>query len=226
MAEENNGKTGGDSLASRIIKEREKRNWTQKNLIEKTGLRPRTIHEVENGEPPTIQELERFAKAFGMYVEDLTRGIEQTRFLSPLGKSVRITTVITTAVMIAASFLPVWQIPAILYVIYVICLLYSVQGYAIEGKTLIVKRLLWKTRIPFEGLTGVEALEGAMRHSLRLFGNGGLFAYTGYFRNTTIGGYKAYVTDLNRTVVLRFGEKTIVVSPDSPDAFVRAVNRS
>lgn len=222
MADENSGKNS-DSLASRIIKEREKRKWTQKTLVEKTGLRPRTIRDVENGEPPTIEELECFAKAFGLYVEDLTRGIEQTRFSAPLCRSVRITIVVATAIMIAVAFLPIWQIPALLYVIYALCLIYSVQGYAIENDTLLVKRLLWKTKISLSGLTSAEVKEEAMRHSLRLFGNGGLFAYVGRFRNTTLGGYNAYVTDLGKTVVLRFGEKIIVVSPDSPEAFVKAV---
>jgi len=35
-----------------------------------------------------------------------------------------------------------------------------------------------------------------------------------------LGGYRAYVTDLNRTVVLRFWHRMVVISPGDPDNFV------
>lgn len=222
MADETSGNSNDNSLASRIIKEREKRKWTQKTLVEKTGLRPKIVYEIEHGEAPTVKDLERFAKAFGMYVEDLTRGTERTRFSAPLGKSVRITILFATILVIAVAFLPIWEIAALLYAVYAGCLLYSVQGYAIDGDTLCVNRLLWKTKIPLAGLNSVTVEKGAMKRSLRLFGNGGLFAYVGRFRSNTLGSYKAYVTDLNRTVILKVGEKTMVVSPDDPETFARA----
>ncbi len=43
-----------------------------------------------------------------------------------------------------------------------------------------------------------------MRGSLRLFGNGGMFSITGLYRNRALGNYRAFVTDLKKTVVLRF----------------------
>ena len=63
-----------------------------------------------------------------------------------------------------------------------------------------------------------------MRRSLRLFGNGGLFSITGWYRNGTLGIYKAFATDLNKTVVLRFATKTIVISPENPEQFVAEIN--
>ena len=35
--------------------------------------------------------------------------------------------------------------------------------------------------------------------------------------------YRAYVTDLSKTVVLRYERRTAVVSPDQPEDFVREV---
>ena len=35
-----------------------------------------------------------------------------------------------------------------------------------------------------------------------------------------LGHYRAFVTDLKRTVVLRFEKKTIVISPENPEKFV------
>jgi hypothetical protein len=57
-----------------------------------------------------------------------------------------------------------------------------------------------------------------------LFGNGGLFSFTGVFRSPKLGRYRAYVTDPARTVILRFAERIAVVSPEDPDAFVRDVS--
>ena len=62
-----------------------------------------------------------------------------------------------------------------------------------------------------------------MARSFRTFGNGGLFAITGRYRNARLGAYHAYVTDSERTVVLRFPSLTLVVSPDNPEAFTRAL---
>ena len=64
-----------------------------------------------------------------------------------------------------------------------------------------------------------------MRGSLRLFGNGGIFSITGLFRNRALGNYRAFVTDLKRTVVLRFPERIIVVSPECPEKFVAEISR-
>ncbi len=61
----------------------------------------------------------------------------------------------------------------------------------------------------------------ALRGSIRLFGNGGMFSFTGLFRSPKLGRYRAYVTDPARTVTLRFADRVVVVSPSDPAAFVR-----
>ncbi len=52
---------------------------------------------------------------------------------------------------------------------------------------------------------------------------GGLFSFTGSFRNKALGAYRAFVTDPHRTVVLRFPKRTVIVSPDSPEAFLHEI---
>jgi hypothetical protein len=88
---------------------------------------------------------------------------------------------------------------------------------------LVVRRLGWSTRIPLEGLQSVVVDPDALKGSLRLAGNGGLYACTGLFRNKRLGLYRAFVTDLNRCDVLRLPKRPIVVSPDRPEEFVGAV---
>ena len=56
-----------------------------------------------------------------------------------------------------------------------------------------------------------------------LAGYGGLFAFTGWFRNKKLGAYRAFVTDLNRCIVIRLPKRTVVVSPNSPERFIEAL---
>ena len=99
-------------------------------------------------------------------------------------------------------------------------LLYVVRGYDLEGSTLRVQRLLWVTELRVGALERAWHDEKAMSGSMRLFGNGGLFAITGWFRNKKLGRYRAFVTNPGQAVVLRGAAGTIVVSPAVPLAFL------
>jgi hypothetical protein len=80
--------------------------------------------------------------------------------------------------------------------------------------------LFWATPLSLAGLQSASYEPRAMRWSLRTFGNGGFFSFSGFYRNRRLGAYRAFVTDLKRTVVLRFLTRTIVVSPAAPEQFV------
>lgn len=99
--------------------------------------------------------------------------------------------------------------------------LFTVRGYEIDGALLRVRRLVWNTVLSLDGLRAAEANSLAMKRSLRLFGNGGLFSFSGLFSSKELGRYRAYVTDPARSVVLKFGDQTIVVSPEEPEVFAR-----
>lgn len=101
--------------------------------------------------------------------------------------------------------------------------LFTIRSYTLAPGALLIQRLFWTTRLPLAGLQSAEFQPNAMRSSLRLFGNGGLFSFTGIFRNRTLGNYRAYVTDPHRTVVLRFSDRTLVVSPERPEEFTAAI---
>ena len=133
-----------------------------------------------------------------------------------------------TAVIIPAVAVPIllkapvgWLIALILPA----AALFIVRSYAIEPNVLAIRRLLWTTRLPLAGLQSAELSPNVMRGSLRLFGNGGIFSITGLFRNRALGNYRAFVTDLKRTVVLRFPKRIIVVSPECPEKFVAEISR-
>jgi hypothetical protein len=98
--------------------------------------------------------------------------------------------------------------------------LFTVRGYTVTADDILVQRLFWTTRLPLAGLQSARFEPGAMRWSIRTFGNGGLFSFTGFFRNKLLGAYRAFVTDSRRTVVLRYAGRTVVISPGAPEEFV------
>jgi hypothetical protein len=101
--------------------------------------------------------------------------------------------------------------------------LFTVRGYTVAPGAILVHRLFWTTRLPLAALQSAQFEPDAMRRSLRTFGNGGLFSFTGFFRNGSLGTYRAFVTDPHRTVVLHFPARTVVVSPSAPEDFVQDV---
>lgn len=104
------------------------------------------------------------------------------------------------------------------------CVPFVVRSYAIADDAVLVRRLFWDTRLDLAGLKSVEVVPGAMRGSIRTCGNGGGFSITGWYWSKRLGSYRAFVTDLNRTVVLVFAKRKIVISPEDPEEFVAALN--
>jgi hypothetical protein len=99
------------------------------------------------------------------------------------------------------------------------CALFAIRGYTLTADDILVHRLLWATRLPVEGLLSAQFEPDAMRRSIRTLGNGGFFSFSGFYRNKLLGAYRAFVTDRHQTVVLRYGGRTVVVSPASPEEF-------
>ena len=109
--------------------------------------------------------------------------------------------------------------PAIL----IVALLFIVRGYEVGPSRLSIQRLLWRTDLPLLDVKEVGHLPDAMKCSIRVFGNGGLFSITGVYRNKKIGRYRAFVTDPRSCVVLVQTTGALVVSPENPSTFVQAV---
>ena len=100
---------------------------------------------------------------------------------------------------------------------------FIIRGYTITGSTILIHRLWWNTILPLKDIRSVEAEPHVMCGSFRTCGNGGLYSFTGWYWSRELGRFHAYVTDLNRTVVVLMNRRTAVLSPDDPEAFVRAV---
>jgi len=108
--------------------------------------------------------------------------------------------------------------------IILICAVFTVRGYSITNNALLIDRLFWTTRIPLTEFQTAKFDPDATRRSIRIFGNGGFFSFTGYFRSKELGSYRAFMTDRRRAVVLRFLDRVVVVSPDRPQDFVETIS--
>lgn len=146
-------------------------------------------------------------------------------FAAPWSTTLKMTT--SALLFLMASILwrsPTPQMGLILLGVVGLCLLFSVRGYSINNTQLLVRRLGWSTKIDLGRLQRATHDPNAMGRSIRTFGAGGLFASVGYFYNLTLGSYRAYATNRANTVVLDFGERKVVVTPDQPETFVQEIS--
>lgn len=162
------------------------------------------------------------------------RPVRTRQFDAPWARSVKLATtfVLVLVVGLAVVLLLVvprrelWAAlvaPGIAVVILGITALFCVRRYTIRHRELWIHRSFWTTRLPLKDLERAYADPEAMNKTIRACGNGGFMSYTGWFRNKKLGTFRAFVTDPGRCVVLEFPKRKVVVSPDDPAGFVRAL---
>lgn len=165
---------------------------------------------------------------------------EPVEFAAPIGTRVRVATLLSLAIVPAAilfnlafrqwfnlpprTFWPMLLAPTVgIVVIVPIWIFQRILKYRVTATGLEVVRYRRINRFDLDKLESVECDPRAMEWSLKIFGNDGLGAITGRFRNRKLGPYEALVTDRSQAVVLRWPEKTVVVSPERPHDFADAV---
>jgi hypothetical protein len=152
-------------------------------------------------------------------------------FRAPWSKSLKLLTTFSLAILafvlvVASTAIPP-QVPFIRPLLIVVtasvalgALPFMVRGYVLTEDALLVRRLGWTTRLPLHGLRSVSGDVDAFRGAWRLFGNGGLFSFTGEFWSRKLGRFRALATDPERAVVLRWPKRTIVITPHDPQQFI------
>ena len=161
-------------------------------------------------------------------------------FKAPWGRTLLIVSILTTLVTLGAAilltlgrqtpgFISLPALPSRALTIAAVLLIplgalpFIIRGYVLTKDGILIKRLWWNTVLPFAEMRSVEVEPLALSHSFRTCGNGGLFSFTGFYWSSQLGHYRAYVTDLNRTVIVHMQNRTAVLSPDDPEAFARTV---
>ena len=103
---------------------------------------------------------------------------------------------------------------------------YSPRGYTLEDGGITIRRWIGSVRIPLEGVREVRAGDSSdFRGCVRLWGSGGLFGYYGLFRTSKLGHSTWYMTDRSRAIVLVTTSKTVLVSPDDVQGFLKVVRQ-
>jgi hypothetical protein len=153
------------------------------------------------------------------------------QFDAPWSRTVRNTTVLSLVILalpllaaiIAPAKPPLWGIALLIALpLLIVAETFAarVRGYTLTEREIIVHRGFWDTRLPLDGLRSVSGDAEAMYGSARVFGNGGLFSITGRYWNRKLRWYRAYATDQSRAVVLRYADRTIVITPHDPQQFI------
>jgi hypothetical protein len=157
--------------------------------------------------------------------------MQPIEFRAPWSKTLRTLTVLSLSILVivllAALYAPVPDVPFVRPLLVLLTLAvgvgalpFMVRGYVLTQDAVLVKRIGWSTRLPLQGIKSVAGDVEAMRGAWRLFGNGGLYSFTGEFWSRRIGRFRALATDPDRAVVLRYPSRTIVITPHDPQHFI------
>jgi transcriptional regulator with XRE-family HTH domain len=213
--------------SSRIKLERQKRSWTQEQLAERAKLSTRTVQRIECGAEASAETLRLIADAFGLPVDNLRTAAVRTHFRAPWCWTVKIVTALMIVLVLSLPLIVPTQtahwVHWAAWGTLVFCLFFSVSGFSVRNGQLLVHRLGWATKFDLTQLSAFEINPHAMMGSVRLLGNGGIFCFIGLYSNEVLGRFRTYVTNPANSIVLEFGGRKIVVSPDDPQAFVETL---
>lgn len=102
---------------------------------------------------------------------------------------------------------------------------FTIRRYEITPHALLVKRLGWTTRVDLQDLESVQADPLALSEARRAFGEGRLSLFFNTYDNPRLGRLETYGRQKSQAVVLRFPERTVVVTPSDPERMVGALDQ-
>jgi len=95
----------------------------------------------------------------------------------------------------------------------------KVSRFKIDENCLVLR----KKRFPLEGAVEVRRDPDVMKWAVKVFANGGLGSLRGSFRSRRMGKFYAFMTGTENAVVVRWPDKTVVVSPADTEFFMLCV---
>ena len=165
-----------------------------------------------------MQEMRSFSAPWGLRVTLMT-GVALVIFLGPVVTLLLAGLMENPGLALLAGSLLLVCITFLLLV----ARAYRIQGYVVSRDGVVVLRPGKNLSFDLAELESVEIDPKAMRWTYKAC-NGGLFSFGGKnCRNRRLGRYDAYATDPARSVVLRFPDRIVVMTPDDPHAFVEAI---
>jgi len=146
-------------------------------------------------------------------------------FSAPYDRTTKIiTAVVCVTLVVVPLFTKIFALAALGWLLVALCYAYSPLGYAVSERSIVVRRLIGRVRIPLEGIREIRAAtRDDFRGCLRLWGSGGFFGYYGLFRTSKLGKCTWYLTNRGKAIVLITETKTTLFSPDDGEGFLAAV---
>jgi hypothetical protein len=158
-------------------------------------------------------------------------------FSSPWGARVRILTSVVAVIFLSLSMLigfnpevsqsDEWGmrfLPVLIFLVMNLVMApFLVLGYEVSAGEISIRRLGWVKRIPLTGISSVTCDPLGLRGATKIIGNDGYLAMIGWFKSKKMGFFRAFVTDGSRVVILKWPDKTILISPDDPETFIQSL---
>lgn len=115
--------------------------------------------------------------------------------------------------------------PAIVITLNIYMFLYRTLSINIDTDNIIINRKLKPVTISLSGIKSIrEISDSEMKNTIRTFGNGGLWGYTGWFYNRNLGKMLWYCTQRKNYILIeKTDNKKIVISPDKPDELIQFI---
>ena len=137
-----------------------------------------------------------------------------------------IASIVYVLFMMIYQHMPIWE--GVLVILILVGALFApfltYPQYIIVTDEGIGIHTLARTRfIPYSNIETIERLDKSFMSmsTIRLFGIGGMLGNIGWFRNSQLGTFRAYITDSDKVFLIRLKEgKPIAISVSEPDDFM------
>lgn len=147
-------------------------------------------------------------------------------YLTIAGFVIIIACIAYTLYMTINQYMPVWE--GMLVILILVGALFApfltYPQYIVVTDEGIGIHTLARTRlIPYSNIETIERLDKSFMHAgtIRLFGISGMLGNIGWFRNSQLGTFRAYITDSNKVFLIRLKQgKPIAISVSEPDDFM------
>ena len=147
-------------------------------------------------------------------------------YLTIAGFVIIIASIVYVLLMMIYLHMPVWE--GVLVILILVGGLFApfltYPQYIIVTDEGIGIHTLARTRlIPYSNIETIERLDKSFMSmsTIRLFGIGGMLGNIGWFRNSQLGTFRAYITDSNKVFLIRLKQgKPIAISVSEPDDFM------
>lgn len=147
-------------------------------------------------------------------------------YLTIAGFIIIIASIVYTLCMMVYQHMPIWEGIAVILILAgaLFAPFLSYPQYIIVTDDGIGIHTLARTRfIPYSNIETIERLDKSFMHvgTIRLFGISGMLGNIGWFRNSQLGTFRAYITDSDKVFLIRLKQgKPIAISVSEPDDFM------